>query len=165
MPMQPMDPDGHSLRELDDRTLAALFANLAKGTEQQHREEETGLLQQLADRFRERAAAASPVGPAGIAGLVDGIRADLEAGIPSARALAVATADRGALRALAWCEKTSTILKSILQRYERDGDGFLRDARVYVCDICGFVYVGDAPPDVCPVCKVPKLKILEIARR
>ena len=27
---------------------------------------------------------------------------------------------------------------------------------VYVCEICGFAYVGDDAPDICPVCKAPK---------
>ena len=28
-----------------------------------------------------------------------------------------------------------------------------------------FVYIGDEPPEVCPVCKVPKMKIRKIERR
>ncbi|MEG1753613.1 MAG: rubredoxin, partial [Christensenella sp.] len=36
---------------------------------------------------------------------------------------------------------------------------------VYVCDICGFIYVGDALPQICPVCKVPNMKILKVERR
>ena len=32
----------------------------------------------------------------------------------------------------------------------------LENTGVYVCTICGFVSVGDAPPELCPVCKHPK---------
>lgn len=28
----------------------------------------------------------------------------------------------------------------------------------YVCTVCGYVYEGDAAPDVCPVCKAPSEK-------
>ena len=31
----------------------------------------------------------------------------------------------------------------------------LENTGVYVCTICGFIYIGDKLPDVCPVCKVP----------
>ncbi|MFA6688893.1 MAG: hypothetical protein WCR05_05915 [Sphaerochaetaceae bacterium] len=36
---------------------------------------------------------------------------------------------------------------------------------VYVCTICGFVYVGDNPPALCPVCKVPNWKFEKIEGR
>jgi rubrerythrin len=26
----------------------------------------------------------------------------------------------------------------------------------WICKICGFIYEGDEPPEVCPVCKVGK---------
>ena len=28
----------------------------------------------------------------------------------------------------------------------------------FVCNVCGFVFEGDAPPDACPVCKAPASK-------
>jgi len=28
----------------------------------------------------------------------------------------------------------------------------------FVCNVCGYVHEGDAPPDVCPVCKAPASK-------
>ena len=39
---------------------------------------------------------------------------------------------------------------------------YIKNNKIWVCDICGFVYIGDNPPKVCPVCKVPSLKILEV---
>ncbi len=32
------------------------------------------------------------------------------------------------------------------------------------CEICGFVYIGDIPPDICPVCKVPSFKITPVQK-
>ena len=26
----------------------------------------------------------------------------------------------------------------------------------WVCNVCGYVYEGDAAPEVCPVCKAPR---------
>jgi len=31
----------------------------------------------------------------------------------------------------------------------------------FVCDLCGYVAEGDAPPDACPVCKAPASKFSE----
>ncbi|WP_334290398.1 rubredoxin-like domain-containing protein [Lacrimispora saccharolytica] len=30
--------------------------------------------------------------------------------------------------------------------------------------MCGFVYIGDDVPAICPVCKVPSLKITQIPK-
>lgn len=38
----------------------------------------------------------------------------------------------------------------------------LENTGVYVCTVCGFVFVGDAPPEQCPVCKVPSWKFEKI---
>jgi rubrerythrin len=38
----------------------------------------------------------------------------------------------------------------------------LKNTGVWVCTICGFVYVGDNPPELCPVCKVPNRKLERI---
>ena len=40
----------------------------------------------------------------------------------------------------------------------QEGERMLAHSGVYVCSVCGFVYVGDAPPELCPVCKVPAWK-------
>ena len=90
---------------------------------------------------------------------------DLNEGFTEANAAAGADADRGALRALVWSEKVTRILNSLLNRYEKEGDAFLLSTNVYVCETCGFVYVGDEPPAICPVCKVPSWKISKVERR
>ena len=33
----------------------------------------------------------------------------------------------------------------------------------YVCKICGYIHEGDAPPETCPLCKVPASKFVEQA--
>lgn len=32
----------------------------------------------------------------------------------------------------------------------------------WVCSVCGYVHEGDAPPDICPVCKVPASRFKEM---
>ena len=50
------------------------------------------------------------------------------------------------------------MLKSILSRYEKEGDKMLENTGVYVCSICGYIYIGDDLPSICPICKVPNWK-------
>ena len=89
----------------------------------------------------------------------------MESGFPTANAVSSDLKDRGALRALVWSEKVTRNLKSLLTRYEKEGDAMLENTNVYVCTICGFIYVGDNPPEFCPVCKVPSWKFEKIEGR
>ena len=57
------------------------------------------------------------------------------------------------------------MLSSLLARYAKEGDKMLENTGVYVCSVCGFVYVGDAAPALCPVCKVPSWKFEKQERR
>ena len=151
-----------TLREMTAGELAAVFANLSKGCEKQGLVKETGLFLQLAEHYQTRAGGESGVGMERLLALVG---EDLTIGMPAANASATAAGDRGALRAMVWSEKVSRIGRSLLDRYERDGSPLPSGAKVYVCDICGFIYVGDTLPDVCPVCKVPNFKMSPVARR
>ena len=83
-------------------------------------------------------------------------------GFAAANAAALQEHDRGALRALTWSEKVSLILKSLLIRYGKEGPGMAENTNVFVCTICGFIYIGDNPPQLCPVCKVPSWKFEKI---
>lgn len=38
----------------------------------------------------------------------------------------------------------------------------IENTGVYVCTICGFIYIGDTPPDLCPVCKVQNWKFEKV---
>ena len=42
---------------------------------------------------------------------------------------------------------------------------FLAGTQVWVCSVCGFVYIGGTPPAICPVCKVPAWKFDKIEGR
>ena len=81
---------------------------------------------------------------------------------PAAKAAASRHKDRGAMRACVWGEKVERIIQALLDRYEKEGESFLEGNDVWVCSVCGFVYIGENPPSICPVCKVPDWKFGKI---
>ena len=151
-------PSG-DMKEMTALEISALCTNLSRGCEKQYKEEEATLFRDLAFFFK--TAAAPPESPSSeqLLRLID---KDLVEGFPNANAISSDSEDRGALRALVWSEKVTRILKSLLIRYEKEGDTMLEKTGVYVCTICGFVYVGDTLPQVCPVCKAPNWKFERI---
>jgi rubredoxin len=155
--------DGYfeNLRELSAGELSVICSNLAKGCEKQHLDEEKALFYQLADYYKSKVTSKNGKGLDDIAGLLN---ADLVENYAKANAITASKADRGALRALGWSEKVSRMIKSLLERYAKEGDAMLDNTKVYVCDICGFIYVGNDLPEICPVCKVPNYKISRIGR-
>ena len=148
------------LKELTVGQLSALCSNLAKGCEKQYLAKEAGLFTQLADYFKDRTPEENLDNTAG---LLAAVEKDLNEDFPAANT--ASAADRGARRALVWSEKVTRILQSLLDRYEKEGEAFIANTNVYVCEICGFIYVGDVAPAICPVCKVPSWKIVKMERR
>lgn len=153
-PAAPVRMEG-DMRELSAGELAAVCSNLARGCEKQYKEREAALYRQLADYFT----AVSPAAPkADVDGLIALLERDLSEGYPALRGAAEDAADRGTQRICVWGEKVTRILDSLLQRFAREGEAFLNGTSVWVCTVCGFVYVGDKAPELCPVCKVPAWK-------
>ncbi|NLA77756.1 MAG: rubredoxin, partial [Clostridiales bacterium] len=135
------------MRELGAAELSALCSNLAKGCEKQYAAEQAELFTKLADYYKAHTPA---VEQKDFADLLEKINSDLETDFPQANAAASDAADRGAKRALTWSEKVTRILNSLIARYEKEGDAMLENTNVFVCDICGFIYIGSEPPAVCP---------------
>lgn len=150
------------MKEMSPLEVSALCTNLARGCEKQYKPEEAALFNELAGYFKSISAPAE--GPQ-FAQLLELIEKDLAEGFPNTNAVASNVKDRGALRALVWSEKVTRMLKSILGRYQKEGDTMLENTGVYVCTICGFVYIGNALPQGCPVCKVPNWKFEKIEGR
>lgn len=146
------------MRELTAIEVSILCSNLAKGCEKQYLPESAAAFSRLASWFGSRSSAAD----ASFDRLLDRINADLETGFPAVNAAARQYGDRGAQRSLVWSGKVTRILRSLLARYAQEGDAMLENSHVYVCTICGFVYIGDELPEVCPVCRVPNRKFEEI---
>jgi rubredoxin len=147
------------MKELSPLEISAICTNLARGCEKQYKPEEAALFTELAEYFKK---ASAPADTPDFDKLIALIEKDLEEGFPNASAVASDSKDRGALRALVWSEKVTRILNSLLTRYQREGDAMLQNTGVYVCTICGFIYLGDVLPEICPVCKVPNWKFEKI---
>ena len=147
------------MKPLNAVETGALCSNLAKGCEKQVQPEQAAAFRKLADWFSERG---KPDAEPSFARLLELVNADLNSQYPAANEISRQNGDRGALRSLTWSEKVTRILKSLLIRYAREGDAMLENTGVYVCTICGFVYVSDELPEVCPVCKVPNRKFERI---
>ena len=156
--IEPMEAD---LEKLSAGQLAALCSNLARGCEKQYKQEEADLFKQLADYFT---AAEPAVNDASVEKLAKELQTDAD-NYAAVRATADANADRGAARVCVWGEKVTRMLSSLVNRYLNEGEAMLKDTNIWVCTTCGFVYIGDTPPELCPVCKVPDWKFEKIEGR
>lgn len=156
--IEPMETD---LEKLSAGQLAALCSNLARGCEKQYKQEEADLFKQLADYFT---AVVPAVNDASVEKLAKELQTDAD-NYAAVRATADANADRGAARVCVWGEKVTRMLSSLVNRYLNEGEAMLKDTNIWVCTTCGFVYIGDTPPELCPVCKVPDWKFEKIEGR
>ena len=160
-PAAPPAPVHGDMQKLSPGALSILCSNLARGCEKQYKEEEAALFREIAAWF---AAAAPAAQETGVDALASRIGEDLAA-YPALNAAAVQAGDRGTQRICVWGEKVTAILKTLLERYRREGEAMLRDTDIWVCSVCGFAYVGKEPPRLCPVCKVPAWKFEKIEGR
>ena len=149
------------LEKLSAGQLAALCSNLARGCEKQYKQEEADLFKQLADYFT---AVVPAVNDASVEKLAKELQTDAD-NYAAVRATADANADRGTARVCVWGEKVTRMLSSLVNRYLNEGEAMLKDTNIWVCTTCGFVYIGDTPPELCPVCKVPDWKFEKIEGR
>lgn len=154
-------PIDAELTKLSAGQLAALCSNLSRGCEKQYKMKEAGLFHELADYFT---AAVPAVSDATVEKLALDLQEDSEkyAGI---RATADASGDRGAARICVWGEKVTRMLSSLVSRYLIEGEKMLAGTNIWVCSTCGFVYIGNQAPELCPVCKVPSWKFEKIEGR
>lgn len=145
------------LRTLSSLELSLICSNLARGCEKQYLEKERQLFQELATYYEEKDSSKE--------GTLNDVKQIVGQDLKQQeQAMNVADhhQDRGAKRVLTWAGKSTKIMNMILDNYEKKGIDYLKNTKIWVCDICGFVYIGDVPPTVCPICKVPNFKILEV---
>ena len=149
--------ESEDLRELSDSEIAYICSNLAKACEKQYLENEQKMFQDLYEYFDKKIVAKE--------GNINDVSEKIENDINmfnEASKIADEVNDSGAKRVITWATKTSNIIKNILSKYQNNGVDYIKNTKIWVCDICGFVYIGNEPPKICPICKVPNFKILEV---
>lgn len=149
----------HELKELTYGEVSAICSNLAKGCEKQYKNEEMKMFLTLADYF---ATLTPEIDHSNVEEILDLVQMNLNEDYQDVTDIATQYQDRGTLRVCVWGEKVTRILNSLLTRYEKEGETFLENTNVWICTTCGFVYVGDKAPQLCPVCKVPEWKFEKI---
>ena len=156
------------MREMSSEELGAVCSNLSKTCSKQMRQEEADLFGKLSAYYGKQETKqekkCKEQTESSFKALLSLIEEDLSQGYAQANKAIEGEQDRGAQRSLVWGEKATKFLKSLLARYEKQGNALLENTSVFVCEICGFVYVGAEPPEVCPVCKVPSFKILPVRK-
>jgi rubredoxin len=141
--------------------LSAIFSNLAKGSEKQYYPEMSALYQQLSSYYGVKPQIKKTSDFESLKTLLE---KDLSSNFIMANEVAGKFKDRGALRALKWSEGVSRMTKAHLGRFNTSSPDLIENTKVFVCDICGFIFIGDEKPEVCPVCKVPSMKMTQIKR-
>lgn len=149
--------ESDDLRQLSNSEIAYICSNLAKSCEKQYLEEEQNLFQQLSDYYEKYVDAKDGT----LDDLLKLVNKDIEE-FNEAMNIANKLDDRGAKRIITWANKSTNIVKVILTNYKEKGMDYIKNTKIWVCDICGFVYIGDESPQICPVCKVPSIKIMEV---
>lgn len=144
-------------KELTNEEMAYICSNLAKSCEKQYKEKEQKLYETLFKYYENK------IVPKEIEinelcnlykeeiGLYDEIKET-----------AKKNNDSGTLRAITWSSKVSAIIRNIITEYQEKGIEYIKENKIWVCTICGFIYIGSNPPTYCPVCKVPNIKIVEV---
>ena len=145
------------LRELSNYEISLICSNLARGCEKQYLEEEKDLFMELSKYYGELESDKT----SSLDDVLDMVNSDIN---DFSKAMEVFSKydDRGAKRVVNWANKSTNIMKVVIDTYKEKGIDYIKNTKIWVCDICGFVYIGDNPPKVCPVCRVPSLKILEV---
>ena len=151
-----MDTD---LTELQAGELSALFSNLARGCEKQYKGEEAKMFLEIASYFVKITPAEDTHQAEDLAEL---IAKNLREEYPALESMAKEHGDRGTLRAYTWGLKVTRMQQALMERYLKEGEAFLEHTNVWVCTVCGFIYIGENPPALCPVCKVPDWKFEKV---
>lgn len=151
------EEEDKDLRSLSNYEISLICSNLARGCEKQYMDEEHLLFLELANYFEKKEDMVSKP--------IEEVKKMIDDDINKFEQAVVVFDkynDRGAKRVATWANKTTNIMKTLIDNYKSKGLDYIKNNKIWVCDICGFVFVGDNPPQVCPICKVPNFKILEV---
>ena len=146
-----------NLTELSNSEISYICSNLAKDCEKEYLEEEQKLFTELAQHYSSK----EDLKEGTLENVQNKVNEDIKE-FKQAMDIADKYQDRGAKRVINWSSKATNMMNVILNNYKEKGLDYIKNTKIWVCDICGFIYVGDVPPTVCPICKVPSFKMLEV---
>lgn len=150
------------LHQVSYAELSVMCSSLALSCDKEQLAKQKEDFAKLADYFESKA---SYKGQADLKALAELLNKDVSVHLPEGKKAAEDDKDRGAKRVLTWAEKVTNLLVALVGQYQDKGIDILMNTKIWVCDICGFVYIGEVPPAICPICKVPSFKILPIERK
>ncbi len=139
--------------------LSALCSGLANSCRIQYLFHEAELFTILADYYKSHTGQTADVSVNKLISLIDDDQSKL---FPLADDAADAVNDRGAKRIIRWTKGATRSLNSNLERYKSQGDALLQNSNVYICEICGYIHIGDKKPEICPVCRVSDVRISKV---
>lgn len=148
------------LQRLSVGQMAALCSNLARGCEKQYMPKEQALFTELAAYFTRHT---PQVEDTTVEAISTQLQQDLDNYGPMMQT-AKDNSDRGTQRVCTWGEKVTRMLSVLVARYLKEGEALLQDTDIWVCSVCGFVFIGKSAPELCPVCKVPAWKFNKVSR-
>lgn len=152
----------HVSKEMSAMEMSILCSNLAKGCEKQYMEKQADGFRKLSEVFLQKG---KGVKDCNIDDMLDILQKDLDVLYPYANQIARKNSDRGAQRVMVWGEKVTRMLDSLLRRYKEEGESMIEKTNVWICSVCGFIYLGEDAPALCPVCKVPDWKFEKVEGR
>ena len=141
----------------EKNVLPVILSNLQKAAEKQQEPVVAGAFAAMESEYDKGSSNVKSF--SALKGLVS---SDLSEVYPSLQGAAADIGDRGAMRALRWGQKVTAIQKSLIDRYETKGEALLEGKSLFVCEACGFIFLGDVAPDVCPVCKAPSSRFIKV---
>ena len=150
------------MKELSIGQLSILCSNLAKGCEKQYKPEEERLFKKLAKYLEDKTPKEEKND---LNSILNMLQTDINEIYPNTKTVIEEKKDRGSNRACTWSEKVTRIINSLLTLYEKQGEKMFEGKEIWICTVCGFIYVGNKLPDRCPVCKVQKNKFQKIDGR
>ncbi len=150
---------------------SAVFSNLAKACEKEFRTREAELCWKISGYFEGELSVqpsadgdvSTEPGPMSLVEFASRCADDESKHFDTIKDAAERAGDRGALRMAVWGSKVNTIQKSIAERAAKQGEALLQDKSIFVCEACGFIFIGLEAPEVCPVCKAPGFRFSKIS--
>jgi len=139
------------------KAIPPILTNLAKAAKKQQNTDESQVFLTLADLFSKTAKRDT-----NLETIEGSLQEKLKTGYPVLQEQAAAIGDRGVLRTLTWGKKVTTIQKSLIHRYRKTGEALLSGQDIYICEACGFIFLGEKSPDICPICKAPSKRFSKV---